>query len=236
MQFRSRVPLVFLLFYAPFLSGCASRSTAPIWNLPPLIGQPMDIAQKTLGKPQSEVTVSPGMMQSEWKRGDVTLSALWKSSNHRVTQWNLISRDDDHALRDGETAPLLVPGQLKENEASYGTEWIESATKPLFYKGVKIVPATKNHAVEIRVTGSEALLQVVYQVSGSGGKSDDILTIPPWQTSFTLPDDATISLSANIYKVLKNPFQMKVEILADGKVVASDSASDGRPVSCKAEL
>lgn len=218
------------------LSGCASRSSAPIWNLPPLIGQPIDAAQKTLGKPQSESQSAPGIMQSVWTRDDVTLSALWKSSNHRITQWNLLSRDDDHALRDGETAPLLIPGQLKENDSSYSTEWIESATKPLFYKGVKIVPAPKNHAVVIRVTGSEAMLRVKYEIVAPNGKSDDIMTIPPWETAVILPDDATISLSASIFKVLKSPFQMKVEILADGKVVASDEASTGAPASCKAEL
>ncbi len=176
-------------------------------------------------------------MQSVWTRGDVTLSATWKSGNRRVTQWNLVSRGDDNALRDGETAPLLRPAQLKENDPNYSTEWIESSTKPLFYKGVKIVPAPKNHPVTLRVSGSTAMLGVAYQMSGAGGKSDDIMTIPPWEIAANLPDDATISVSAHIYKVLgREAFQMKIEIIADGKVVASDSASNGRPVSCRAEL
>ena len=228
--------LLLLLCGASFLGGCGSRSAKPIWNLPALIGQPMDVAQKTLGKPQSEVTVSSGVMQSNWRQGDVTLSATWKSSNRRVTGWSLVSRDDDHALRDGETAPLLVPGQLKENDPAYSTEWIESSSKTLFYKGVRVVPAPKTHPVVLRVSGSEALLQISYQIAGPGGKSDDLLSIPPWESALTLPDDATIALSANIYKVLKSPFEMRVEILVDGKVVASDAASDGRPVNCKTEL
>ncbi|MBW3637645.1 MAG: hypothetical protein KY445_14465 [Armatimonadetes bacterium] len=220
----------------PILGGCASRSATPLWNVPSLIGQPMEVARKTLGKPQSESPVAPGTMQSQWKRDDVTLRATWKRSNGRVLAYEVISRDDSRALREGETVPLLVPGQLKENDPRYSTQWIEAADRPLFYTGVKIVPAPKNHAVVIRVSGTEALLQVAYQVSVPVGKSDNFLTIAPWEASFTLPDDATVSLAADLYKPLgKTAFQMKVEIIADGKVVASD-ASTGRTVRCNYEF
>jgi hypothetical protein len=175
-------------------------------------------------------------MQGVWKRDDVTLLATWKSSNGRVTAYELISRDDSNPLRDGATAPLLLPGQLKENDPRYSTQWIEATNKPLFYTGVKVVPAPKTYAVTIRVSGSQAMLQVVYQTSSPNGKSDNFLTIAPWETSFTLPDDVSVSVAADLYKTLgKTPFQMKVEILADGKVVASD-ASTGRTVRCSYEF
>lgn len=225
---------LFLAFFAGFLGGCGRRSSAPMWNLPALMGKPMDAAQKTLGRPQHESLIAPGLMQSEWQRDDVTLLAKWKSSNRRVLEWNLVSRGDSQALRDGETAPLLVPGQLKENDPRYSTEWVEAASRPLFYIGVKVVPAPKNHAVVLRVSGSTALLQVDYQV---GGKGDNLLTIPPWETTLTLPDDARVSLAANLYKVIgKEPFAMRVEIVADGKVVASNAASSKRAVSCSYEF
>jgi hypothetical protein len=215
------------------LGGCSPRPAVPLWNLPSVIGQPVDVAQKSLGNPQSESAATPGTMQSLWKRDDTTLSATWKSSNKRVLSYELISRDDDHALREGETAPLLVPGQLKENDPRYRIEWIEAANKPLFYTGVKVIPAPKNHAVTIRVSAGEALVQVAYQVSSAGGKSDDILTVAPWESTFTLPDDATVSLTAKLFKA-SGPTSVKVEIIADGKVVASNSSSG--VVSCNYEL
>lgn len=220
----------------PVLGGCASRSSVPLWNVPSLIGQPINAARRTLGKPQSESQVAPGIRQSLWQSGDTTLRATWKISNGRVTSYELISRDESHALREGATDPLLVPGQLKENDPRYSTQWIEAPDRTLCYTGVKVVPAPKNHAVVIRVSGTEALLQVAYQISSTGGKSDNFLTIAPWEASFTLPDDATVALAADLYKPLgKTAFQMKVEILVDGKVVASDS-STGRTVRCNSEL
>lgn len=216
--------------------GCASRSATPLWNLPPLIGQPMDVARKALGKPQSETQIAPGTMQSLWKRDDTTLRATWKSRNGRVVAYEVISRDEPRALREDATASLLIPGQLKENDPRYSTQWIEAADRPLFYTGVKVIPAPKNHAVVIRVSGTEALLQVAYQVNAANGKSDNFLTIAPWEASFTLPDDATVAVAADLYKPLnKTAFQMKVEIIADGKVVASD-VSTGRTVRCDYEL
>ncbi len=220
----------------PVVGGCASRSATPLWNLPALIGQPMEVARKTLGKPHSESQVAPGTRQGLWKRDDTTLRVTWKSRSGRVIAYEVISRDDARALRDGETAPLLIPGQLKENDPRYSTQWIEATDRPLFYTGVKVVPAPKNHPVVIRVSGSQALLQVAYQVSSASGTSENFMTIAPWEASFTLPDDATIAVAADLYKPLsKTPFQMKVEIIADGKVVASD-ASTGRTVRCNYEL
>jgi hypothetical protein len=196
----------------------------------------MDIAQKTLGPPQSESALTPGTMQSQWRRDDITLRATWKSNNKRVLAYELISRDDSNPLREGETAPLLIAGQLKENVPGYNTELVEATNRPLFYVGVKVIPAPKSHSVVVRVSGTEALLQVAYQVSSPGGKSDNFITIAPWDATFTLPDDATIELTSELYKALgKKPFQMKVEILVDGKVVASDS-STGRTVHCNYEL
>jgi hypothetical protein len=145
----------------------------------------------------------------------------------------MVSRDNSHGLREGETAPLLVPGQLKENDPNYRIEWVEAEDKPLFYTGVKVIPTPKNHAVTIRVSAGEALVQVAYQVSSAGGKNDDILTVAPWESTFTLPDDATVSLTARPFKA-SSPVSVKVEIIADGKVVASNSSSGA--VSCSYEL
>lgn len=238
-NFGWRLGLLLMLGFAcvvPALGGCAARSAVPLWDVPSLVGQPIDVVQKTLGKPQSETTVAPGTTQSLWQHDDVSLRATWKSSNKRVLAYELISRDNSEALREGETSDLLVPGQLKENDPRYSLEWIEATDRPLFYTGVKVVPAPKNHAVVIGVRGTESLLQVAYQISSPAGKSDNLLTIAPWEATFTLPDDATVALSADLYKrINKNPIQMKVEIVVDGKVVASD-ASTGRGVRCNYEL
>lgn len=221
---------------APVLPGCTSKTAQPIWDLPSVIGQPIGVVKKTLGVPQSESSGVPGLMQSRWTRDEITLSATWKSSSGRVTAYELVSRSDSKALREGETAALLLPGRLQESDPRYSTEWVEAASRPLFYTGVKIVPAPKNHGVTVRVTGSEALLQVAYQIGSPGGKSDNFLTIAPWEAVFTLPDDATIALSAGLYKSLsRKPLQWKAEIIADGRVVAS-AASTGQTVQCNFEL
>lgn len=216
--------------------GCVSRAAVPVWNLPTLIGQPIDAAQKSLGPPQREEAVSPGVQRSVWERDGVTLSANWKSSSKRVIAYELVSRDESRALREGETDPLLVPGQLKPADPAYSLEWIEAPGRALHYIGVRVVPAPKTHPVLLRVTGPEGLVQVAYQATSTGGKSDTFITIPPWEASFTLADDATLSVSASLVRNISGGSgAMKAEILVDGKVVA-DASSPSGVVSCKYEL
>ncbi|HEX8464690.1 MAG TPA: hypothetical protein VF627_08750, partial [Abditibacterium sp.] len=219
--------------FALAVAGCGRGAPKPIWDVPALIGQPSDIVTQRLGAPQALKT-DAARAEAIWRRDDVSLSANWKTGSKRVTGWTLISRDNDHAVREESRGELLVPGQLKENDPRYNLEWIEDTQRPLFYTGVKVIPAPKTHAVTIRVTASEALLDVSYSAGAAG--SETFSTIAPWEKSFTLPDDSQISLSSTLTKNLQpGSFNMKVEIIADGRVIAQ-AASTGVPISCAADL
>lgn len=221
---------------AGLLAGCGSRPSGPVWNVPALVGKPIEAVNAQLGAGQSGTAGDANSQQSIWKRADTTLTATWRPTNKRVTEWTLLARDDAHAVRDEEKNQLLVVGQLKENDPRYSLDWIESSERPLFYTGVRVVPALQNHAVTLRVSGGPALVQVVYSISGAQGKKDDTLTAPPWQEEFSLPDDTQISLSATVFKTFAGGTgELKAEIIADGKVVASATGSEGG-AKCETEL
>ncbi|BCM94469.1 hypothetical protein IAD21_06376 [Abditibacteriota bacterium] len=228
------IPLVLLLSW--ILSGCQSRPSEPVWNVPELVGKPIDAVKHKIGTPQSETNLDGNVKQSTWQHEDTTLVANWKTTNKRVTNWTLVSRDESHALREEERDQLLQPGQLKENAPAYTTEWIEAEQRPLFYTGVRVIPAVKNHAVTLRLTGAAAVVQISYTLTGAQGKSDTFVTFAPWEESFTLPDDAQISLTAALQKTLvAGQSDLKIEILSDGKVVATATSSGGL-IRCQAEL
>ena len=207
-----------------------------MWNVSELVGKPIDAVKGELGAPQSETAQGSGEEQSSWKRDGATLTATWRTANKRVREWTLVSREDDRAVREEERAPLLRAGQLQENDPRYSVDWVESAQRPLFYTGVRITPALKNHAVVLRMSGSVALMQIAYATTGSEAKSDNFLTIAPWEQALTLADDTHITLTTALSKTLsagQNNF--KIEIVVDGKVVSS-ATSAGQSVQCQTEL
>jgi hypothetical protein len=218
------------------LSGCASKPSGPVWNVSELVGKPIDAVKGQIGPPQSETTPSGGEAQSSWKRDGATLTATWRTANKRVREWTLVSREDDRALREEERTPLLRAGQLQENDPRYSLDWIESGQRPLFYTGVRVVPALKNHAVVLRMSGGAALMQISYATTGAEAKSDSFLTIAPWEQALTLPDDTQITLNTSLSKVLSpGPTTFKIEIVVDGKV-ADSATSAGAPIQCQTEL
>lgn len=218
------------------LSGCGSRPSGPVWNVPALVGQPIDVVKQKLGTAQSEEAPDASSGQSSWKRGDATLSAKWNTGNKRVTEWTLVSRDESHAVSEENHAALLSPGQLKENDPRYSLDWIEAPQRPLFYTGVRVVPALKNHEVVLRLTGSPALVQLSYAITGTGAKSEAILVIAPFEQPFTLPDDSQVSLTATVAKTIAgNQPNMKIEIISDGRVIGQ-AASSGATIRCEAEV
>lgn len=229
MKFPIALVLPFLL-----LAGCRSQPAAPLWNVPLLVGKPIDAVKATLGPPQEEVG-KDATLQSTWKQGDITLSATSKTSNKRVTQWTLVSRDESHAVREEDRAALLVPGTLKDGDPKYTLDWIEAENRPLFYTGVRVIPALRTHAVVLRFSGSASLVEVSYSVAGTQPKDSTQATIAQWEEPLSLPDDSKITLSATIIKAVGPQRDMKIEIVSDGKVVAS-AASSGASIKCEAEL
>ncbi len=216
-----------------FVSGCARKPAGPVWDVPTFVGLPIDQAKAKLGAPQTEVTVDTSQTQSVWTREGATLTATWKPTNKRVTSWKLVSREEKEAASEEKRAALLKAGNFKEGDARYSVDYVEAPNRPLFYTGVRIVPALKNHQVVLRLSGSPSLVQVDYDAGGKGGST---LTIAPWSETFTLPDDSKISLSASFFKSISgSASDMKIEILSDGKVIGSDAASGGS-VTCEAEL
>ncbi|RYG68378.1 hypothetical protein EON80_11790 [bacterium] len=200
------------------------------------MGKNIDDVEKSIGKPQNRNMGTIDVNTDTWQKENVTLTATWKTGSRRVTKFQLISRDSSSALREGETADLLLPGGLMPNNPAYTIDWIEASNRPLFYVGADIIPAPKSHEVEIRVGGSSALAQIAYQITSAGGKNENFLAATPWDTKLTLPYDAAVSVSADLFKALgKGTVGLKVEILVDGKVVASD-VSPGNTVRCQYEL
>jgi hypothetical protein len=235
LLFSSRFLVSFLVVSCLMLGqmGCTRRNE-PVWNLAPLIGQNIEVVTQQLGKPQAQSTLAPNQAQGTWRRDDNILRVSWKINSKRVTGFEIITRQDADAVREEEKAQLLIGGQLKEDDPRYSVEYIEAKDRPLFYTGVKVLPTPKNHNLVLRVTGSEALLQVTYQGGGAG--SDSFLTLPPWEKSAVVPDDTQVVLASRIYKnVSGEPFRMKTEIVSDGKVVAS-AESTGQPIQCAWEF
>lgn len=219
----------FVLLLCCGLCGCRAPA-APPFNVPALIGQPIIALTQTLGAPTGQ---SAG--QNVWTRDGATLTAQFKP-NGRVTVLTLISRQNDNAVSDGQQNRLLEPGRIPPNASGYSLDWIEAPDRPLFYTGVKITPAPRSYKVELRLSGSSAMVQARYALTGPQPQSETFLTIAPWNLTATLPDDASIQLSARLFKNLTpGTLEMKVEIVVDGHVVASQN-SQGTPVACAYEL
>lgn len=237
MKSLSNKPALFLLAGGALaLSGCQSRPVGPVWDVPALVGGRIDVVKQKLGTPQAEESPDLSSGQSTWTQGGTTLTAKWRTGNKRVTEWTLTSRDEDHAVREEDHAALLSPGQLKENDPRYSVDWLEAPNRPLFYTGVRVVPALKNHTVLLRLSGAPALVQLSYAITGTGAKSDSTLTIAPWEQPFDLPDDTQVSLSATVVKTIGgNQPNMKLEILSDGRVVGQ-AASSGATIHCEAQV
>lgn len=233
-RFARLTPLVALACGG--MAGCHSQPSGPIWNVPAVVGRPIDAVKKQLVGGQDGAASDATLKQSTWMRQGTTLSATWRPTNRRVTEWTLIARDEAHAVREEERDQLLKIGQLQDNNPAYSLDWIEANDRPLFYTGVRVTPALKNHAVTLRLSGSSALVQVSYSVTGTVPKNEETITVPPWQEDLTLPDDSQITLTAVLYKTLDGAASsMKVDILSDGKVVGTASTTGGS-VRCRAEL
>ena len=213
------------------LGGCNRASAPPPFDVPALIGQPIESVTKVLGAPaQSDAN------SKTWTRQGVTLSATFKPNNGRVTALTLTSREAKDAVRDGEQDKLLGPGTLKSSDPRYSVDWIEAPDRPLYYNGVRVVPAPKTYAVELRVSGSQfTMLQLSYSIGGPQPQAQTVLTPAPWNLKADVPDDAQISLQTRLVKAYAPGLApTTVEILVDGHVVASKTASV--VAFCQAEL
>lgn len=229
----SQLRVLFCVFFATvLLAGCRRGPTGPAFDVPSLVGQDIDAITTKLGKPAREENQN-GAPTKVWKRDDSTLSISYKANSKRVTGFTLISREDSDAVREEAKASLLAAGKLAESDARYSVELVEVAERPLYYSGVRIVPIPKNHAVILRVTGASALLEIGYQTPSGG---DQFMTLPPWEKSFSLPDDSKVMISSRVFKSMgATPFTMKTEIVVDGTVVI-EAKSTGTPVACEWEL
>ena len=204
------------------LSGCRSTPAPPPFDVPALIGLPIQQIEQKLGAPNNAATASAN--QKSWAKNGATLTATFKPNNGRVTELTLIEAGE--AVRDGEQQTLLKSGKLKQGDARYSTDYIEAPDRPLYYNGVRIVPAPRTYNVQLRLSGPPQMLQVGYSMSGANPPGDNFLTIAPWDVSATLADDAQIQFGARLAQSqLPANTPIVVEILVDGKVVASKKAS-----------
>ena len=204
------------------LSGCQRAATPPPFDVAALVGLPLDEITKKLGAPTS----SPAANQKTWSHGAATLTATFKPLSGRVTEMTLIARPPESAVRDGEQNQLLADGELKPDDARYSVDWIEAPNRPLFYNGVRIVPAPRTYQVQLRISGPSDMLQISYSLPGADPPTETFLTVAPWDIAATLPDDTPIQLSARVAQygaIASSP--IVAEILVDGQVVASKKAS-----------
>ncbi len=219
--FRSALLCLTLLCLA-MLGGCQKAPAPPPFDVPALIGLPVGEIEKKLGAP----TTSSDPNQKTWTRGDATLSATFKPISGRVTELRLIARTPENAVRDNEQSELLGAGQLKSDDARYSVDWIEAPERPLYYNGVRIVPAPRTYQVQMRVTGPSDMLQISYSLPGANPPSQTFLTVAPWDVTATVPDDTQIQLIARTAQdgaIASTP--IVAEILVNGKVVQNKKAS-----------
>lgn len=208
------------------LSGCRKAPAPPAFDVPALIGLPVGELVKKLGAPTASPTASTIPNQSLWKRGEATLTATFKPVSGRVTELTLIAGPAENAVRDGAQSELLEAGKLKQSDARYSVDWIEAPERPLYFNGMRIVPAPRTYKVQVRVTGPAEMLQISYSLPGANPPSETFLTVAPWDATATMPDDAQIQLSARTAQsqsIASTP--IVAEIVVDGKVVASKKAS-----------
>ena len=218
MKFRVIFCCLFALcFWA--LSGCRRPPAAPPFDVPALIGLPMEQVEAKLGK-----SATLPNNQKSWAKNGATLTATFKPNNGRVTELTLI--DASETVRDGEQQTLLKAGKLAPSDARYSTDYIEAPDRPLYYNGVRIVPAPRTYQVQLRLSGPPQLLQVGYAMSGANPPGEEFLTLAPWDVSATLADNAQIQFGARLAQSqMPANSPIVVEILVDGKVVASKKAS-----------
>lgn len=223
--------LPLLVLCALCLASCRQAPVPPPFDVPALIGLPIAQVEGKLGAPGNAATATTN--QKTWTKNGATLTATFKPLSGRVTELTLIEASE--AVRDGEQQKLLKAGQLAQADARYSVDWIEATDRPLFYQGVRIVPAPRTYQVQLRLSGPPEMLQVGYAMSGATPPGETFLTIAPWDVSATLADDAQIQLSARLAQSqMPANTPILVEILVDGKVVASKKASI--VASCDYEL
>ncbi len=208
------------------LGGCKKAPAPPAFDVPALIGLPIGAVEQKLGAPTASPASVGNPNQKTWTRGDATLSVTFKPVSGRVTELVMVARKPEDALRDSEQNELLGAGKLKSGDARYSVDFIEAPERPLYFNGVRIVPAPRTYKVQVRVSGGSDMLQVGYSLPGANPPEQTFLTIAPWDMTATLPDDARIQLFARVAQsgVLAST-PIVAEIVVDGKVVASKKAS-----------
>jgi hypothetical protein len=228
--------LAAVLLLALCFSGCGRKGIEPVFDVPSLLGRDIEGATRALGKPTREETSESGAPRRVWVKDGVSLAAEWKPSSGRVLRWTLLVREPKNALRDEDKAQLLKAARAGESDARYSVEYVEAPERPTFSVGAYIIPAPRQHEVTFRVTGTEALLEVVTQPARTP-QGETFVTLPPWQSAFQASDDTRLSLYSRIVRnqVEGSPFSMRVEIIVDGKVV-KEATSTGAPVSVEYEL
>ena len=216
-------------------TSCQRATTPPPFDVAALVGLPIDELTKKLGAPQTSPEAASNPNQKTWKKGDASLTATFKPLSGRVTELILVARAPENAVRDGEQSQLLGDGNLKQNDARYSVDWIEAPERPLYYNGVRIVPAPRTYQVQLRVNGPPDMLQISYSLPGATPPGETFLTIAPWNIKATVPDDTRVQLiarTAQFGAIASSP--ILAEIVVDGKVVASRKVSV--VASCEWEL
>ena len=229
LDFLPVKPFFCALIYAFALSltlssGCQKAPAPPPFDVAALVGLPIGEVTQKLGAPTN--APADNTNQKVWARGDATLTATFKPISGRVTEMVLIARPPETAVRDGDQSQLLAAGKLKPDDARYSVDWIEAPGRPLYYNGVRIVPAPRIYQVQLRVSGPSDMLQIAYSLPGAAPPTETALTVAPWDIAATLPADTRIQLSARTaqYSQLASS-PILAEIVVDGKVVASKKAS-----------
>ena len=219
---KSFFAVLLCAFVLCLTTSCQRAPAPPPFDVVALVGLPIDEITKKLGAPAASTDPN----QKTWKRGEATLTATFKPRNGRVTELILLARAPENAVRDSEQSQLLDAGNLKPDDARYSVDWIEAPERPLYYNGVRIVPAPRTYQVQLRVSGPRDMLQISYSLPGANPPTETLLTVAPWDITATVPDDTSIQLSARTAQygaIASSP--IVAEITVDGKVVQTKKVS-----------
>lgn len=239
------LPLAYLLFVSLLAaSGCRRDAPreGPVFDVPSLLGKRIALVEKSLGAPNADDATlqKPNGVEAHktWRRDGFRLAVYYGLRNNRVTGFSIAPDDASQSWGEEEKIARLLDFNLREGDARYSLDWLEDANKPLRFSGLRVTPAPISYKVVLRVEGAAGLVGVRYTPLQPADAGGDLMTVPPWETSFTAQTGTVLSLQAGPLQMpgkASSTAKTTVQIVVDGLVMAQKSSAGG-VASCSWEL
>lgn len=237
---------ILLLFTMFGFALCGCRRDAPregpVFDVPSLGAKRIGQVEKILGAPAADDATlqmpNGAEAHKTWRRDGFRLSVHYGLRNNRVTNFLIAPDDASQSWSEKEKAARLNDFNLREGDARYSLEWIEDANKPLRFSALRVTLAPIQYKIVLRVSGTAGLVAIRYAPLQAADAGGDIMTVPPWETSFSAQTGTVLSLEAGPLQGPGVPFsdgRTTVQVIVDGRVMAQKS-SEGGIASCSWEL